>query len=449
MSNEKHQEQLLSYLKERADESAFVSFLSKIKIKKVEEKLIYFTVPSEFIKEYIETNYFFDLIYAIRNTFNRELQIRIEALAKTESIDRQMNIMVRNAEENVIDRSSLNDKYIFDNFVVGNSNRLAYASSMAVAKHPAETYNPLFIYGKSGLGKTHLLNAIGNYVKQIDPKKKVYYVSTEKFLNDYIHAIQENKTTEFRHKYRQLDLLLLDDVHFLKEKEGTQEEIFHTFNALYESNSQIVITADRLPHEIPKLQQRLVTRFQMGLIVDIQPPDFETRLAILKKKVKDSNIDISDEILSYIANNIKDNVRLLEGSLISIFARASLTRSQINIQFVRDVITHLISDINERNVSIHSISTEDIIKVVCDYFKVTESQLKGKKRDASIVLPRHIAIYLIKKYTNLSLKEIAKHVGKKDHSTIIHSISKIEKQIKIDQNLSTDVMNIISLLNVD
>jgi len=423
--------------------------LSKIVIKKVEDKLIFFTVPSEFIKEYIETNYFFDLIYAIRNTFNKELQIRIEPLSKSENVDKQMKMMAKNVEGNIIDRSSLNDKYTFDNFVIGNSNRLAHASSVAVAKHPAETYNPLFIYGKSGLGKTHLLNAIGNYVKHIDPKKRVYYVSTEKFLNDYIHAIQENKTTEFRHKYRQLDVLLLDDVHFLKEKEGTQEEIFHTFNALYESNSQIIITADRLPHEIPKLQQRLVTRFQMGLIVDIQSPDFETRLAILKKKVKDGNIEISDEILSYIANNIKDNVRLLEGSLISIFARASLTKSQINIQFVRDVITHLISDINDRNVSIHSISAEDIIKVVCDYFKVNETQIKGRKRDASIVLPRHIAIYLIKKYTNLSLKDIARQIGKKDHSTIIHSINKIERLIKIDQNLSTDVMNIISLLNVD
>lgn len=442
-------DQLHNILSEKIEPSVYRRWLSQISIREINNKCITLTVPTNVIKEYIEDALFYELLEGIRKIMDKDLQVRIIADKNINEIPSELNPFKAD-DIGIIDLSSLNTRYTFDEFVIGKSNELAYAASLSVTKTPGEQYNPLFIYGSSGLGKTHLLNAIGNEIKQNNPKKKIFYLSTERFLNEYVFAIQEKKVLEFRNKYRDLDVLLIDDIHFLNKREGTQEEIFHTFNALYENNSQIVLTSDRLPNEIPSLEQRLVTRFQSGLVVDIQPPDFETRLAILHRKVERDNIQLSDDVLNYIANNIKNNVRLLHGAIISTLARASLTKQNIDIHLVRDVVISLVKPTQEVS-SIHrKISSHEIVKVVSEYYKVAEDMVIGKRRTASLVVPRQVSAYLMKKYTKLSLKEIADYLGKKDHSTIIHSVKKIEDLLKAKESrVKEDIDSIISLLNID
>jgi len=400
-------------------------------------------------KDIIEDDLFQELVDGIRAIMDRDLQIRIVAEKNIHEIPKELNPF-KNNDIGIIDNSSLNTKYTFEEFVVGKSNELAYAASLSLTKTPGEQYNPLFIYGSSGLGKTHLLNAIGNQIKQNDPQKHVYYLSTERFLNEYVLAIQEKKILEFRNKYREMDVLLIDDIHFLNKKEGTQEEIFHTFNALYENGSQIVFTSDRLPNEIPFLEQRLVTRFQSGLVVDIQSPDFETRLAILRKKVETDNIQIGDDCLIYMANNIKNNVRLLIGAIITTLAHSSLLKQNIDINLVRDVVSGIVKP-NHNSISFNrKIMAPDILKTVSEYYKIPESQITGKRRTASMVIPRQVSAYLMKKFTKLSLKEIAEYLGKKDHSTVIHAVKKIETMLnQKDSRIKEDLDSIISLLNID
>lgn len=436
-------------LAEKVSPADYGKWLSSLRIREIDERSITLIVPTSVIKEMIEDDLFQELVDSIRAIMDRDLQIRIVAEKDIHSIPKELNPF-KKSDFGVIDSSSLNTKYTFEEFVVGKSNELAYAASYSLTKTPGDQYNPLFIYGSSGLGKTHLLNAIGNQIKQNDPRKKVYYLSTERFLNEYVMAIQEKKILDFRNKYREMDVLLIDDIHFLNKKEGTQEEIFHTFNALYENNSQIVLTSDRLPNEIPFLEQRLVTRFQSGLVVDIQPPDFETRLAILRKKVESDNIQIGDDCLIYIANNIKNNVRLLISAIINILAQANLLRKNVDINLVRDVVTGIVRPTHESVFYSKKIMPEDIIKTVSEYYKIPETQITGKKRTASLVIPRQISAYLMKKFTKLSLKEIAEKLGKKDHSTVIHAVKKIEVMITTnDGRIKDDIESIISLLNID
>ena len=335
----------------------------------------------------------------------------------------------------------LNARYTFDEFVVGNGNRLAQAAALSVAETPAKTYNPLFIYGGPGLGKTHLVQAIGHSILREHPGMRISYVSTESFVNELIHSIRNGVTHEFKDRYRKVDILLIDDIHFLAGKERTQEEFFFTFNALHENNKQIVCTSDRPPKEIPTLQERLTSRFEWGLITDIQPPDLETRIAILRKKIENERIHIPDPVINLIAENVKSNTRELEGSLIKILACASLTNQDINEDMAREVLRDIIKSPGK------GISVKTIQTAVARRFDVPVESLKAKTRIAKIVRARHVAIYLSREITSLSLVDIGKRFGGRDHSTILHSCRKIEKELQSDSFLEDRVKSLVEEMN--
>jgi len=325
----------------------------------------------------------------------------------------------------------LNPRYTFDTFIVGSSNQFAHAACRAVAEVPSRSYNPLFIYGGVGLGKTHLMHAIGHYVLQHDRKLTLTYISSERFMNEVINAVRYDRIIDFRERYRSVDVLLVDDVQFIAGKEGTQTEFFHTFNALYDSQKQIVISSDCPPHEIPSLEERLKSRFEWGLIADIQPPDLETKVAILKKKADAEQVPLEDNVAMYIAGKIKSNIRELEGSLIRLIAYASLTGQEINLGLAQHVL-HGIIDHEDRVITI-----ENIQKFVADYYKLKLADLKSRNNSKSIAMPRQVAMYLCKSLTRASLPEIGRSFGGKHHSTVIHSIRKVEELRRTNPDFNT------------
>jgi chromosomal replication initiator protein len=322
-------------------------------------------------------------------------------------------------------------RYSFDTFIVGPSNQFAHAACRAVAEAPSRSYNPLFIYGGVGLGKTHLMHAIGHYVLNHLKSLKLTYISSERFMNEMINAVRYDRVLDFRERYRSVDVLLVDDIQFLAGKEGTQTEFFHTFNALYDSQKQIVISSDCPPHEIPQLEERLRSRFEWGLIADIQSPDLETKVAILKKKAETEGVPLPDNVAIYIAGKIKSNIRELEGSLIRLIAYASLTGREISLSLAQDVLRNVLQH-DERAVTI-----EGIQKFVSDYYQLKHGELKSRNNSKSVAMPRQIAMYLCKALTNASLPEIGKSFGGKHHSTVIHSIRKIEDLRQRDGNFNT------------
>lgn len=336
----------------------------------------------------------------------------------------------------------LNPNYTFDNFIIGKGNQMAHAAALIVSEEPGKLYNPLFFYGGVGLGKTHLMQAIGNKRLEDHPETNVKYVTSEAFTNDFINAIQTNRTEEFRREYRDVDILMVDDIQFFAQKEGTQEEFFHTFNALYNNNKQIVLTSDRVPQEIPKLQERLVSRFAWGLPVDITPPDLETRIAILKNKAKLDNLSIPNDTLAYIAGQIDSNVRELEGALSRVQAYSKLKNEPVTTDLVYEALRGLKLAKANRELSI-----VDIQNKVANYFHVSINDLKGKKRMKSIVMPRQIAMYLSREMTSNSLPKIGKEFGGKDHTTVIHACDKIAEIVKIDADLRKEIADIKSALN--
>jgi chromosomal replication initiator protein len=326
---------------------------------------------------------------------------------------------------------TLAPRYSFDTFIVGSSNQFAHAASRAVAEAPSRSYNPLFIYGGVGLGKTHLMHAIGHYVLNHLKTLKLTYISSERFMNEMINGVRYDRVLDFRERYRSVDVLLVDDIQFLAGKEGTQTEFFHTFNALYDSQKQIVISSDRPPHEIPQLEERLRSRFEWGLIADIQPPDLETKVAILKRKAETEGVPLPDDVALYIAGKIKSNIRELEGSLIRLVAYASLTAREISLPLAQDVLRNVLQH-DERAVTI-----EGIQKYISDYYQLKHGELKSRNNSKSIAMPRQIAMYLCKGLTNASLPEIGRSFGGKHHSTVIHSIKKIEALRQRDGNFNT------------
>jgi len=330
-----------------------------------------------------------------------------------------------------VSAGGLNPRYSFDTFVVGSSNQFANAACLAVAEAPSRSYNPLFIYGGVGLGKTHLMHAIGHYVVRQNPGVKLTYISAERFMNEMINALRYDRVLDFRERYRSVDLLLVDDIQFIAGKEGTQTEFFHTFNALYDSAKQIVISSDCPPHEIPQLEERLRSRFEWGLIADIQPPDLETKVAILKKKAEAEAVPLPDNVAIYIAGKIKSNIRELEGSLIRLVAYASLRGSDISLPLAQDVLKNILNS-DERAVTI-----EIIQKFVADYYQLKLSELKSRNNAKSISLPRQIAMYLCKQLTRASLPEIGRSFGGKHHSTVIHSIRKVNDLRKSDADFNS------------
>jgi chromosomal replication initiator protein len=322
--------------------------------------------------------------------------------------------------------AGLNERYSFDTFIVGSSNQFAHAACRAVAEAPSRSYNPLFIYGGVGLGKTHLMHAIGHYVLDYDPSLKLTYISSERFMNEMINALRYERILDFRERYRSVDILLVDDIQFVSGKDGTQTEFFHTFNALYDAQKQIVLSSDRPPHEIPALEERLRSRFEWGLIADIQPPDLETKVAILKRKAEAEAVPLPDEVALFIAQRIKSNVRELEGSLIRLIAYASLTGRDISLELTQEVLRNAI-DLDER-----AITLESIQRYVADHYQLKVSDLKSRNNSKSVALPRQVAMYLCKSLTQASLPEIGRCFGGKHHSTVIHSIKKIEELRKRD-----------------
>ncbi|MGH7476728.1 MAG: chromosomal replication initiator protein DnaA [Longimicrobiales bacterium] len=332
----------------------------------------------------------------------------------------------------------LNDRYIFDRFVVGNSNQLAAAACRAVTESPARMYNPLFIYGGVGLGKTHLMHAIGNAVLERQPDRRIAYISSERFTNDLIASIQEGRMAEFRRRYREIDILLIDDVQFLGEKERTQEEFFHTFNALYEATRQIVLTSDRPPKEIPGLEERLVSRFEWGLVTDIKPPDFETRVAILRKKADEDRLVLADSVLEFIARNCRSSVRELEGAIIKLLAYSSLTRREITVELAQEALGGVLT----ARMSRAELTPELIRSRVAEHWSVSVEGLTSKRRTKELTVPRQVAMYLIRELLDLPLMDIGKLFGGRDHSTVIHSISKVEQDMQADNAFRSTVLDL-------
>lgn len=362
----------------------------------------------------------------------------------TSVVSNSSNIKNNFSQQNLFDEdipTNLIVKYGFENFVIGNSNRFAYAAAQAVAQNPAKAYNPLFIYGGVGLGKTHLMHAIGNHIKNNDPKTKVLYISSEKFTNEIINSIQNKNTDAFRKKYRNIDCLIIDDIQFLKNKEMTQEEFFHTFNTLYEANKQIIISSDRLPREIETLEDRLRSRFESGLLADIQSPDLETRIAILRKKAESENISIPHDVISLVASSIDTNIREIEGAYTKIVAYASLMDSAITIDLAKKILGDLGTNTKNRQITF-----DDIIKVTSEYFKIKKEDFFTKKRTQNIAYPRQIAMYLCRELADFSYPRIGELFGGRDHTTVIHAYEKISKKIKEDPACDKTIKYLIGKL---
>jgi len=430
-------EKILEKLKEKVPEQTFKTWFSPTKGLSFSEDILFVEVPNPFFIDWLEEHYINILSDIAVSLFKRKMKISFKA--NTSEAMRPEPVL-KDIVAFPSPRTNLRERYTFENYVVGKCNQFAQAASLAVAKAPAKTYNPLFIYGGVGLGKTHLMHAIGNYSRSLYRDSRAFYIPAEKFMNEMIYAIKNQETLEFKNKYRSLDMLLIDDIHFLADKVSLQEEIFHTFNALYGAQKQVVVTSDKPPREIPALEERLISRFQWGLVVDIQPPDLETRIAILKKKSELDGINVPEDVIFYIANNIRTNIRELEGSLVRLLALSSLTNTEINLTTAKEMLNSIIG--SRKN----QINIKNILKTVADFFDVSEESLVGKRRTASVVLPRQVGMYILRELTSLSLKEIGSKFGGRDHTTVLHAYDKIGTLIKEDREFSNNIDKIIRKL---
>lgn len=408
---------------------------------RIEGNNIYISVPTTLHKDYWNTHFTEDIaIYSYELNsieLNPIIEVNDEETKKEEQTiapQVESNNIEATQNKHVFHNSHLNPKYTFSTFIVGGGNQMAHAAALAAAEDPGGVYNPLFIYGGVGLGKTHLMQAIGHEMIKLDPHARVKYVTSETFANDFINSIQTKSQDDFRQEYRNVDLLLIDDIQFFAEKEGTQEEFFHTFNELYENGKQIVMTSDRLPNDIPKLQARLVSRFTQGLSADITAPDLETRIAILRNKAKAEHLEIPDDTLSYIAAQIDTNVRELEGALIRVQAYSTTKNTDITKSVAADALKIYKLSSDKKGLSIAKIQNK-----VAKYYHVSVQDIKGKKRVKTIVVPRQIAMYLSRELTDRSLPQIGMEFGGKDHTTVMHSCDKISELIIKDEDLKHDV----------
>lgn len=429
----------LNIIKSELTEVSFNTWLKCIEPLFIDGDTILLGVPNDFTKGILEARYQTLILNAMKLVTSKKYSL--EFVLNNEETMRSLNsqrVQNKVPEPKIAQEDSqyLNPKYTFDTFVIGNSNRFAHAASLAVAESPAKAYNPLFIYGGVGLGKTHLMHAIGHYILNVNPKMKVVYVSSEKFTNELINSIKDDKNVMFRNRYRNVDILLIDDIQFIAGKERTQEEFFHTFNDLYEANKQIIISSDRPPKEIPTLEDRLRSRFEWGLIADIQPPDFETRIAILKKKADVEGINISNDVMLYIANKIQSNIRELEGALIRVIAYSSLTNKEVSVDLANEALKDIISNKSKQ------ITVELIQDVVASYFSLRPEDFKSKRRTRNVAYPRQIAMYLARKLTDLSLPKIGDEFGGRDHTTVIHAYEKINNEIAVDEGLKDTIREI-------
>lgn len=429
-------EELLSKLEKKLKPQNFKTWFKPTQLYSATSEKLTIMVPNDFFKKWLDRYYMGMIRREIAKISGHEMEVDFILPPKYNNIKKRKNVSFKKKRS----VSRLNPRFHFNSFVVGNNNRLAHAAALAVAQSPARAYNPLFIYGKVGLGKTHLLQAIGHYITE-NSESTFTYLSSEQFTNELINAIRDDKTTAFRRRYRNTDVLLVDDIHFLAGKERTQEEFFHTFNALHEAHKQIVLSSDRSPIEIPTLEKRLQSRFEWGLIADIQSPDLETRIAILKKKAEIENMELPDEVATFIAERIKTNIRKLEGCLVRITAHSSLFKEKIDMNSVKEILKGILPEEKPRPITV-----ELVQKTVSKYYKIKESTIKGKKRSRSIAFPRQIAMYLCRELTEDSFPEIGAKFGGKDHTTVMYAYRKIVEQAKKDEVLSNELKELENIL---
>ena len=435
------------------NEQIFNIYIKPIIPLEVTDEYCKVAVKNNFFKNMLEENYASVIEGILSGIIGKNIRLIIETMDSehkpavsdevptTAPKKEQQQLFNEKTAEQEPNESNLNPKYVFETFVIGNSNRFAHAAAQAVANNPAHAYNPLFLYGGVGLGKTHLMHAIGNRIKQNNPSMKVLYTSSEKFTNEIINSIQ-NKTTEaFRQKYRNIDCLIIDDIQFLKGKEQTQEEFFHTFNALKDADKQIIISSDRSPREIETLQDRLRSRFDQGLTADIQPPDLETRMAILRTKAASDNIELPNDVITLLATNIATNIREIEGAYNKIVAYTSLMDMPITVETAQKVLTDMGNDVKTKQITF-----EGIIKVVADHYNIKEEELFNKKRTQNIAFPRQIAMYLCRELADLSYPRIGELFGGRDHTTVIHAYEKISKLKAGNIKLQTEMQEMVEIL---
>ena len=431
-------------LKEEVTQIAYETWFSPMVITEMTDTKIVLKASSPYAKEMLETRYADLVLNTFKFITNRDWTISVFAIEDGKNIE-SGGVIVSNTQDNQdteIETSNrtLNPKYTFETFVVGNNNRFAHAAAIAVGDKPGESYNPLFLYGGVGLGKTHLMQAIGDRILQNNRSAKILYVTSEKFTNQLINAIKDNKNEVFRNKYRTIDVLLIDDIQFIAGKERVQEEFFHTFNALYEDKKQIIISSDKPPREIQFLEDRLKSRFEWGLLADISCPDYETRLAILRKKAQEEKILVDDNILANIANKIDSNIRELEGVFNKIIATASLTHTPITIELTENTI-------NEFKAASEKVLSADFVKeTVAKYFNINKDDLSSNKRSNEIAFPRQIAMYLCREVANMSYPKIGEDFGNRDHSTVMHACKKIEKEVKDKNNTKLIVESVKNII---
>ncbi len=434
MSGESIWSDALQVLEKNVGKVVFQTWLAATKVDSLNGDQLVIKVPTEVALDHIQKNLYPEILNAISMIEQRPLSIKLILSEDYKTKNNGKNTYGHHHNDNFFNIPQFNPRYTFETFVIGDRNRLAHAASIAVSERPAQNYNPFFLYGGVGLGKTHLMHAIGQHALEINSRAKIVYNTSETFVNEFVTALQMGTIDEFRNKYRKVDILLIDDIQFIAGKEGTQEEFFHTFNALHTEHKQIVITSDRPPKDIQHLEDRLRSRFSGGLIIDIKPPEFETRVAILHKKAKSEGIELPDDVFLYIANKIESNVRELEGALIRIIAYSSMMNRDIDLPLAQEALVELVPENVAKALTVH-----DIQRAVCDQFHVKPDDLRSKSRQKDIVYPRQIAMYLTRELTGISLPKIGKEFGGRDHTTVMHAISKIEKDLKNDAQVAKAV----------
>jgi chromosomal replication initiator protein len=429
-------EEIKSKIKEKIDSHSYQTWFEPAQYIGRDEQTVFIKVPNSYFKEWLTLHYSSVIQKLCEELIGRKLKFRY--IFEEEAKFQRKNPIIRRKESGYLIHPNLNPNYTFENFVVGSCNQFAHAASLAVAQNPAKSYNPFYIYGGVGLGKTHLMNAIGHYILKKSPSAKLLYITTEKFMNELINYLQHGKILEFRKKYRSVDILLIDDIQFLSGRERTKEEFFHTFNHLYDAQKQIVISSDCPPREIPNLEERLLSRFEWGLIADLKPPDLETRIAILYKKAELENVKLSEDVALYIANKVQSNIRELEGCLRRVIAYASLKGTKICLDLAKEALRNIFPE-EEKLITI-----EKIQKFISQKFKLKLSDLKSKNNSPQIAFPRQIAMYLARELTNASLPEIGKKFGNKHHTTVLHSIKKISGLRNIDPKFNKMIMEFLN-----
>lgn len=430
-------QEMTEYLRQLLSENAYKNWVEPIYPIRMGNQAISLAVPNDLTKTYWERHLAGYILQHSLNKYGIEYKPTFMIVQTDDRNPYQPNPQNKLAKSAYFSDTQLNPNYTFENFVIGEDNKMASGAALAVVEKPT-IYNPLLIYGGVGLGKTHLMQAIGNEIKRNSPQARIKYATSEAFVNDFITSIQNGSQTEFREMYRNIDVLLIDDIQFLSKKGKTQEEFFHTFNALYNNGKQIVLTSDRLPNNIDNLEDRLISRFKWGLSTDITPPDLETRIAILRKKASNENLDISSETLTYIANNIDSNIRELEGALVRVIAYAAINGKEITTHLASQALKTIVDDQDSK-----PITCDRIINEVSHFYAVTPNEIKGKKRVKEIVLPRQIAMYISRELTNLSFPKIGEQFGNKNHTTVIHAYEKISDAIKNNYELEEEIKELI------